>query len=107
MFRKLPRFFIQCRAQFRFEVISSYTTSDGLHYAHVKRIDDTNPVDEGDSYDAIQYVENILTTRRVVKSMIDNLGDEAREYILREHGKMPDDPALLSFWCGDLFGLDM
>ncbi|ORY39516.1 hypothetical protein BCR33DRAFT_719990 [Rhizoclosmatium globosum] len=96
----LPRYYIQSKSRFRFKIVEEdvFISPEGLHYAKVKRIEDVDPDYEDVSYDSFEYAVNILKVRQNVHSMLTGLDPIRVQLLIQGYGKMPDDPALLSFW---------
>ncbi|KAJ3223741.1 hypothetical protein HDU81_008985 [Chytriomyces hyalinus] len=131
----LPRYYIQTKAQFRFKVVDDTSTisPEGLHYAHVERLDDVDFNDmhahkrdtiENENatepsatatatattvpeFDPLEYATMIMKLRRTVTGMLEGL-DPARVRLLEEgYGPMPSDAGMLSFWAAQWIPLNL
>ncbi|TPX73187.1 hypothetical protein CcCBS67573_g05544 [Chytriomyces confervae] len=134
----LPRYYIQTKAQFRFKVVDDTSTisPEGLHYAHVERLDDVDFNDmhahkrdassndnvtttttttasepsatiAAHEFDPLEYATMIMKLRRTVTGMLEGL-DPARVRLLEEgYGPMPSDAGMLSFWAAQWIPLNL
>ncbi|TPX59639.1 hypothetical protein CcCBS67573_g09075 [Chytriomyces confervae] len=98
----LPRYLVQAKTQFRFQVVADSTTvsAEGLHHARVTRLDDIdlNNSDAHAHFDALEYAKLILAVRTYVRTMMEGVGAARARALEHEFGKMPLDAGLLSFW---------
>lgn len=101
----LPRYVVECEALYRIKLSNIVKDSAGYFIADVLRIEDTEPEDL-DNWNPERLTHLVHGARQFVDGILSNLPPPARYHFERQHGKMPLDPAELSFWMADFLPLN-
>jgi Lon protease-like protein len=94
----LPRYVVHVKAISRFRV-DQWDAKDGIHMGYVSRLEDEQQDPES--------LEGLVTkARSFVAELMRKIPPQARLYLERKHGVMPEDPSDFSFWLGSFLPLN-